>query len=269
MPKINNPMEIFKLLNNSNCRDCNEKTCLAFAVAVFKNKRQLNECPHLSQEIIEKYGRNTERPNTIDEYMIEAVENLKRKIPGIDLSEAARRLGAAFSGNKLTIKIFGKDFSVDLQGHLSTDIHVNPWVAVPVLNYVLKGAGKQISGDWVPFRELKNGRSRAGLYHQRCENPLKKIADTYTDFFKDMLEIFDGHQVDNLFDSDVSIVLHPLPLVPILICYWEPEDGLESSLHIFFDATAEDNLDIDSLYTLAAGFVHMFEKISLRHGVKS
>jgi hypothetical protein len=137
-----------------------------------------------------------------------------------------------------------------------------------VLNYVLMGTGKPVSGDWVPFRELKNGRSMAGIYQQRCENPLKKIADTYTDLFKDMLGIFDGRRADNLFDSDVSIVLYPLPLVPILICYWEPEDGLESSLHIFFDSSAEDNLNIDSLYTLAAGFVHMFEKISLRHGVK-
>ena len=33
-------MEIFKLLNGSNCRECNEKTCLAFAVAVFKEKNR-------------------------------------------------------------------------------------------------------------------------------------------------------------------------------------------------------------------------------------
>jgi ArsR family metal-binding transcriptional regulator len=32
-------MEIYKLLNGSNCRECNEKTCLAFAVAVFKGKK--------------------------------------------------------------------------------------------------------------------------------------------------------------------------------------------------------------------------------------
>lgn len=50
------------------------------------------------------------------------------------------------------------------------------------------------------------------------------------------------------------------------ICYWKPEDGLESSLNIFFDATAEDNLGIESIYALAAGLVRMFENIALRHG---
>jgi len=36
MAQIKNAMEIFKLLEKSNCRECNEKTCLAFAGAVFQ-----------------------------------------------------------------------------------------------------------------------------------------------------------------------------------------------------------------------------------------
>jgi hypothetical protein len=63
------------------------------------------------------------------------------------------------------------------------------------------------------------------------------------------------------------LVLHPLPRVPILICYWKPDDGLESDLHVFFDATAEDNLGIEMVYTLGAGLVVMFEKLSERHGI--
>ncbi|RPJ82374.1 MAG: Fe-S cluster protein, partial [Deltaproteobacteria bacterium] len=94
MPRINNPMEIFKLLNGSNCRECGEKTCLAFAVAVFKDKKPITACPHLPAEVIARYGGETEKPNTIDEDKAEAVEALKRKIPFIDLAETARRLGA-------------------------------------------------------------------------------------------------------------------------------------------------------------------------------
>ncbi|MEZ4565885.1 MAG: DUF3786 domain-containing protein [Desulfobacterales bacterium] len=92
------------------------------------------------------------------------------------------------------------------------------------------------------------------------------MADDYPDFFADLLGIFDGKQVDNLFDSDISIVLYPLPLVPMLICYWKPDEGMASSFHLFFDETAADNLGIDPLYTLVAGFVRMFEKIAGRHG---
>jgi hypothetical protein len=54
--------------------------------------------------------------------------------------------------------------------------------------------------------------------------------------------------------------------VPILICYWKPDDGLESDLNLFFDATAEENLNIESLFTLGTGLAIMVEKLGLRHG---
>ena len=59
-----------------------------------------------------------------------------------------------------------------------------------------------------------------------CEKPLKRIADAYTDLFEDMLHIFSAKQVKNVHDSDISIVLYPLPKVPVLICYWRPEEGI-------------------------------------------
>ncbi|MCP4147099.1 MAG: DUF3786 domain-containing protein, partial [bacterium] len=97
------------------------------------------------------------------------------------------------------------------------------------------------------------------------EKPLKKVADNYTGLFNDVLELFNGKKVENHYDSDISLVLHPLPKVPVLICYWEPEDGLASDLNLFFDSTAEDNLNIEALYTLGVGLTMMFEKITLRH----
>lgn len=266
MPHIKNPMEIFKLLNGSNCQECNEKTCLAFAVAVFKEKKSLQACPHLDKEVVERYAGKLNKPNTIDEYKSEAIEALKHEIAKTDLAEAAQRLGAEFSNDKLTLKVFGKDFSVDSKGNLSSEVHINAYMVVPLLNHILEGKGELPHGQWITFRELTGGPSRYAHFQQRCEKPLKKVADTYTDFFKDMLEIFDGKQIEGHIGSDISIVLHPLPLFPILVCYWKPEDGLESSLHIYFDSISDDNLDIESIYTLNEGIALMFEKIALRHG---
>jgi hypothetical protein len=259
-------MEIYKLLNGSNCRECTEKTCLAFAVAVFKGKKPIHACPYLDKEVIARYGGAIEKPNTIDENKTEAIERLKEKISLIDLSEAAKRMGARFSNNKLTLKIFGKDFSVDTQGNISSDIHINAYMAVPVLNYILNGSGRTPNGKWITFRELNGGPSRYAHFQRCCEKPLKRVADTYTDLFKDMLEIFDGKQIASHIGSDVSIVLYPLPLFPIMVCYWKPEDGLESDLYIYFDSASDDHLDIESIYTLCEGLALMFKKIALRHG---
>ncbi len=266
MDQFKNPMEIFKLLDKSNCRKCNKPTCLAFAAAVFQGQKRLDECPQLDREIIERHGGMAANQIPLEQMQYESIEHLKRKIVKIDLSSSAQRLGEKISNEKLTIKCLGKDFSVDTDGNISTDIHVHSWIAVPVLNYILEGAGTPVSGKWVPFRELEGGKKWYRLFEQRCEKPLKKVADTYTDLFEDMIHLFNGRQVKNHYASDISLVLHPLPKVPLLICYWKPEDDLASDLHVFFDSKAEDNLPIESIYTLGAGLVVMFEKIALRHG---
>ncbi len=268
MSQLNNSMEIFKLLDKSNCRKCNELTCLAFAAAVFRGEKQLDECPNLENEIIEQYGGKAANQINLEQEADASIEQLKRKLNTIDLSSSAQRLGAKFSDGKLTIKILGKDFSVDTAGNITTDIHVHSWITIPVLNYIMNGAGIPVSGEWVPFRELEGGKTWYRLFGQRCEKPLKKVADTYTDLFEDMIQLFNGRQVENHYSSDISLVLHPLPKMPILICYWkpEPEDGLESDLTIFFDSTAEENLNIESIYTLGTGLTIMFEKLALRHG---
>ncbi len=266
MDPFKNTMEIFKLLDKSNCRKCNKPTCLAFAAAVFQGQKRLDECPQLDRAIIERHGAMDVNQIPFEQMQYESIEHLKRKIAKIDLSASAQRLGERFSNEKLTIKCLGKDFSVDTNGNISTDLHVHSWIAVPVLNYILEGAGTPVSGTWIPFRELEGGKTWYRLFAQRCEKPLKKVADTYTDLFEDMIHLFNGRQVEKHYRSDISLVLHPLPKVPLLICYWKPEDDLESDLNIFFDSKVEENLKIESIYTLATGLVIMFEKLALRHG---
>ncbi len=126
MSQLNNTVEILKVLNKSNCRECNELTCLAFAAAVFKGNKQLAECPHLEGDVIERFRGKTETRKTPEQDLDESVEKLKRNVSEIDLSSSARRLGAEFSDDRLTIKICGKNFSVDSKGNLSSDIHINP-----------------------------------------------------------------------------------------------------------------------------------------------
>lgn len=266
MKHLKTPMEILKVLEKSNCRECGEPTCLAFSAAVFNGKRSLDECPRVDPQLLQGYAGAAARRRTIEEDMEESVLKLKERVAGMDLASAADRLGGRFSGGRLTIKVCGKDVHVDPMGNVTSEIHVHPWLNIPLLTYLVEGEGRPVSGNWIPFRELKGGAAWQGLFEQRCERPLKKVADAYTDLFEDMLHVFNGKRVDNLFDSDISIVLHPFPRVPVLFCYWKPEDGMGSSLHIFFDATAESNLTTEAAYALINGLVQMFEKVAQRHG---
>ncbi len=266
MQQPKHAMEIFQLLDKSNCRQCGEKTCLAFAGAVFRGQRRMSECPTLDPGIVARYEANPDSPDDSEQNPDEYLKRLKSEILGIDLAQAAERAGARLVGNRLTLEVLGKEFSVDADGNLFTGIHINPWVAVPLLTYLLYGQGRPVTGNWVSFRELKDGAERYPLFRKRCEEPMKRVADLHTGLFDDMVHIFNGNQVQKQFESDIAVVLHPLPKVPLMVCYWLPEDGLQSSLNLFFDDTADSNLDIGSIFTLGVGLAQMFQKLAQRHG---
>ncbi len=266
MSQLNNAMDIFKILGKTNCGECRVPTCLAFAAAVFQGEKRLEDCPHIESGKIDRFDVNNADSRTLDRELEKTLAKLRQRVADVDLALSAERIGASFADDYLTIKSLGKNFSVDSRGNVVSDCHVHGWVTVPLLTYVLSCAGAPLSGNWVPFRELKDGAALSPLFVQRCEKPLKRVADTHTDLFDHMIDIFSAKPAPNAFDSDIAVVLSPLPSIQMLICYWKPEDDMESALNVFFDDTAEENLGIDALYRLAAGLAIMFEKVALTHG---
>lgn len=266
MAKPKNAMEIFAHLEKSNCRECGEKTCLAFAGAVFQGRKEPRDCPRLDPKIIERYSNGEADAHGTDENGEQFMAEMKNAFASVDLAEAAKRTGGRYDGSRLVLKILGKDFGVDQNGNFVTEIHVNPWIAGPFLDYVIYGKGIDPSGEWVSFRELAEGKERYPLFQKRCEAVMKQVADTYTDLFDDLVHIFGGQKVAKQFESDISVTLRPLPKVPIMVCYWKPDDGLASTLHLFFDKSADKNLQNGSIFTIGAGLAQMFGKLSERHG---
>ncbi len=266
MTRPKSAMEIYQLLEKSNCRECGRKTCLAFAGAVYTGQKSIQDCPRLTPEVIARYRGGLTTAGAGEQNGEDYLQKLLAAIRETDLAAAAARIGGRYENGWLALKIMGKEFKVDANARLSADIHVNPWVAVPFLHYVLYARGAAATGNWVSLRELGEGKERYPLFQKRCEAAMQRVADIYPDLFEDMVHLFDARQVPQQFQSDISVVLEPLPRVPIMICYWRPEDGMASNLKVFFDAAADQNLDIGALFTLGTGLAAMFEKLALRHG---
>lgn len=266
MTVISNPLELYNLLPKSNCRQCRLATCLAFAAAVIKGQKVLRDCPLLAEIVIKQLDVTVAKPYASAELQLaKYMDEFKREIGKIDLPSAARRLGATSSAGKLTVKCLGKRYTVDKDGNITSECHINQWVVVPLINYILYSPGNNPAGHWVPFRELEDGVTWNPLFGQRCEKPLKHIADDHLELFEYLLYVFGGKPATNSLPADISLVLHPLPKFPVMICYSRLEQGTATKLNIFFDQTAEDNLNIESVFALFAGLVTMLEKITARH----
>jgi hypothetical protein len=238
---------------------------MAFAAAIIKQELRVADCPHLDAATLALFEGKLERQVNIESIQEETLKDLKKKISTIDLSSRAECLGGRANGETLVVKCLGKDFEIDAQGTVRSHCHTHAWFSIPLLNYILFSKGETSAGRWVPFRELEQGKKWGPLFERRCERPLKHIADSHGELFEDLITMFSGMSSCNNFSSDISVVLYPLPKVPILVCYWRTEEDLESRLHVFFDETAERNLPIESLFTLGTGLVRMLEKIMLTH----
>jgi len=265
MSTIKNPLEIYKLLPKTNCGQCYLPSCLAFSAAVVKGDKLLNDCPHLTRDTAVALNDKIDIRAPYDIQLARQVAALQKEIAETELAKACDRTGGRMVTGSLVIKSLGKDFSVDPHGNITSICHTHAGLAIPLLSYILQSRDGEVSGDWVPFRELEGAGPMAPLFNQRCEKNLKKIADTHTDLFEDMITIFSGEHLKTGFSADISLILYPLPKIPLLICYWKPEDDLESELNLFFDATAENFLSIESIFALGTGLVMMFEKIVHKH----
>lgn len=272
-PKKRTAVDILKVLDKSNCRQCGCPTCLAFAAQVVQGRKRLRDCPHLSEEAIESLGGDTiQKPQKTEDRRDEMIGRLKSEISRVDFDEAAPRIGAARRDGRLAIPCLGKTFELDGQGNLYSDCHVNAWVHLPLLNYTVRSAGRDFTGEWVPFKELEQARDWARFFAWRCERGMKQIIDEDPEFFFDAMSLFSpspvGQKPGRAFSTaDHAIVVYPMPKVPLLIAYWSADEEFESKLTLFFDRSAEVNLGAESIYMLTMGILEMFRRIFSTHGL--
>ncbi len=129
-------MEVFQHLDRSNCRECGEKTCLAFAGAVYQSRKDISMCPRLDKGIVARYSDGTTGSGAPEEMGEQYIEDLKQSLAEIDFAETAARCGGRNDNGKLILKVMGKDFGVNADGSFFTAIHVKEPVFTSISNSV-------------------------------------------------------------------------------------------------------------------------------------
>jgi len=273
-PKPLTMIDILKHLDKSNCGACGEATCTAFAALAARGRKRLVDCPRLTEEKIRVLSRTV--PREVEEQVAgreERMAELRESVRRLDFLEAAGRIGATMNGERLSIPVLGKRFELDRRGILYSDCHVNHWVYVPLVLYVLHSAGRDLTHRWVPFRDLRQSKDWERFFHYRCERGIRRIVDQDPDFFFDAMSLFSpspvGSKAGEAFAAaDDVVVIYPMPKVPLMMAYTRADGEFESSLTLYFDTSAEGNLGAQGIYMLTQGIVEMFRRIFSTHGLE-
>lgn len=265
MSVIKNPLELYRYLNKSNCGQCLVPSCMAFAVAVIQGRKGLADCPHLDQTVLNELSCDIVNRGTMEVEQQQILGRFRQQVAATDLAAAAERLDVPFREGALVVTSLGKEFRVNADGDLVSQCHNNVWVHLPMLNYILHGKGREPTGLWLPFGDLAGAGEWALFFSHRCELEMGRLADSHGDVLFELLELFGARQITGVTDADQALLIRPLPKLPLLINYWQAEEGFESKLRILFDSTAPDNSSVESLYLLTRGLVEMFRALIVRH----
>ncbi|MHB1183818.1 MAG: DUF3786 domain-containing protein [Desulfobulbia bacterium] len=265
MSELKNPLEIYAALAKSNCGQCGVPSCMAFAAAVLQGQKKLAACPYLDPAVAAQLSQRIVQRRSLEEDHQQAIAQLQREVAVLDFSLLAPRLGARLVDGNLAINCLGKDFCITPAGEMISDCHLNHWIYVPLLHYIILCQGKEPQDEWVPYATLPGAAEWSQYFSHRCEEPLRQLADAHRDLIFEMFHLFGAQPVVLSGGADHSLKILPLPKVPFLINYWEPEEGFDSKLNILLDRSAAENINAQSINLLARGIIEMFRQLILRH----
>lgn len=266
MTEIKNPLEIYKALPRTNCGRCGVPSCMAFAAAVFQGMKIISGCPYLEKKIAEQLSTKIiVKRRTMDDEQWEVIRQLQKEIQNFDLTTVAPRIGAQIRNGKLAITCLGKNFFIDQTGEMTSTCHINHWIYIPLLHYIIECQGTEPQNDWISFSELPDAKEWNQYFTHRCEEPLRKLADTHRELLFELFFLFEAQPQATAGKADYSLLLKPLPKVPFLINYWLADDGFPSELNILLDRSAGRNINAHSITLLARGIIEMFRQLIVSH----
>ncbi|MBU1986810.1 MAG: hypothetical protein KJ846_06230 [Proteobacteria bacterium] len=137
MTNIKNPLEIYKALPKTNCGHCGVPSCIAFAASVIQGMKTLKECPYLEKNIVEQLSSRIVRRRSMDDEHEEVISKLQQEVRHLDFNHIAPRIGAQLTNGNLAINCLGRNFFISPNGEMTSSCHVNHWLYVPLLHYVL------------------------------------------------------------------------------------------------------------------------------------
>jgi hypothetical protein len=253
-------MGVLKTLPRTNCGDCGQATCLAFATRVIKEGEELNKCPHLSLaaqamagELASQQAAGLGRRR---ESIAIAREALQEKVAPLDFAGLAAGLGAVYGEQDGCPYVDMQYF--DLRLRLFKDkvcypegVNANPWDAILLYNYLASQGQGEPAGTWVTFQSLPNSVSKTKTL-KRLEGELAAHFAGRQQQLAESARLLGGEPVKTAGDADLQLVFRPLPKVPVLLLFWEadPEEDFPAQAHYLFDGRVMDYLDLESLLFL-------------------
>jgi len=153
---------------------------------------------------------------------------------------------------ELHIPLFGdvRIFSFpELNGYNNQDEPLSDFQQAMFLYYLQTADGTPLTGEWVSFADLPDGRMYNAAFQGYSGNEVVKTFGFDLNGFKNACLKARGEPVDI---GSASYVFQALPHVPLMLTYWLGDEDFPSSCKVLFDGSAGHYLPIDACAILGS-----------------
>jgi hypothetical protein len=255
------PLDLYKMLPKTNCGDCGQPSCLAFATQVVGYGHELRECSHLDEVAVQKIEKTLERQREKGVYLKKEnhkipADHLKEKIQNHDFAAIAPGLGVVYleedGVRALKIPYYGNTVSMGHGGLLQTE-EFDPWDEILLYNYIFFSGSKPLSGRWVGLESFPNSLSKRVALEDGCHRRINQVFAGAQNELEEACRQLGGVPVTDGHNADLAYKFKPLPKMPLLLLFWDEdkEEDFASQTKVLFDESALEYLDLEGLTFVA------------------
>jgi hypothetical protein len=164
-------------------------------------------------------------------------------------SRLHRSLGAERSGESLLLRAFGQDCSID---HEKVSLSRSEGIDLKgllVSLYALHANPEQLQLEpFKSFKDFSGSMPYQGAFSANSERTLVPYVPLIKENKEEIKAIFDG---EDGHDEDFSLILYPLPKIPLYYIFYLPDDDFPASVTALFCANALSFMPLDGLADVA------------------
>ena len=185
------------------------------------------------------------------------VEELREALRQVPVNLLAERTGAGYQAigpgrGEFRLSLFDSPVVVTYPGFIGIDTSDEelplPFQAV-LAYYFHTSDGKPLTGQWISFAELPDGRMYNQAFQGYTGNELVKAFGLEVETFRSACEKAGGVAAPL---GDVAYIFYALPRLPMAVNYWCGDEDFPSSCKILFDSSASHYLPTDVIAILGS-----------------
>lgn len=179
-------------------------------------------------------------------------EQWRQKFLTMDQEEICRRLPEIEQREDvLVLEHFGRALAVDRKTGdiraLSDDgpVYVMTKFNVYTLFWYVK-AQARLTGEWLPYRELKGGSPFGPAFQKGVLEPLAATFSGHEDLLEKAVEQMKGERL-----SSSGYMFHAFQCIPVRLNFWDGDEEFPAQANLLFDSSAVDFNHVESIATIA------------------